>query len=127
MCDDENSSPDPQPPLPAINASRVESSSDNQNPEVPYVSSKQELLAKIEALAGLGLSGLVPTPRVNAAHGCLRTVLQNLDDAETSAAGAIQDADALQLLRENPDALKLVKRFLTPDQLKLIIREAGND
>jgi hypothetical protein len=65
---------------------------------------------------------------VNAAHGCLRTVLQNLGGlSATAGVGVLQDEDALKVLRESPELLKLLKPFLTPDQLKLIIREASRD
>ena len=131
MSDHENTTTDPPPfpnDLPAISSTPASGSSEHRDAEELLVSTKKQLQAKLEYLATLGLLGFVPPARVNAAHGCLRTVLQNLGNQDaTLGSGVIADEDALTVLRKNPVLLKLLKPLLTPQQLELIIREAPRD
>ena len=78
-------------------------------------------------MPGLVATGLLPTARANAMRGIYQTMLSNLNDSSAGGAAAIANEDLVAVLRAQPELLKLLKPFLTPEQLDLIVREATND
>jgi hypothetical protein len=100
---------------------------DRQSGEERRVSSKHEILYKLELMPGLVATGLLPAARANSMRGIYQTMLSNLNDSSPGGAAAIANEDLVAVLRAQPDLLKVLKPFLTPEQLDLIVREAAND
>jgi hypothetical protein len=76
-------------------------------------------------MPGLIATGLLPTARANAMRGIYQTMLSNSNDSSAGAT-VIADEDLVAVLRAQPELLRLLKPFLTPEQLDLIVREATN-
>ncbi len=91
------------------------------------VSTKEEILVKLDQMPGLIATGLLPTTRANAMRGIYQTMLASLNDSSPSGAAAMTDEDVLTILRAQPDLLKMLHPFLSRQQLELIVREAVND
>ena len=89
-----------------------------------HISSKKEILYKLEQMPGLVATGLLPTVRANAMRGIYQTMLANLSESSADGATAIADEDLLAVLRGQPELLRVLKPFLTPAQLDLLVREA---
>ena len=102
------------------------SGSERQTREELHVSSKLEILHKLDQMPGLVATGLLPTSRANAMRGIYTTMLSNLSDS-SAAASTIANENLVAVMRAQPELLALLKPFLTPQQLDLIVREAIND
>ncbi len=100
---------------------------ERQTREELRVSSKKEILFKLDQMPGLVATGLLPTVRANAMRSIYQTMLSNLNDSSAGGATAIADEDLVAVLRAQPELLRLLKPFLTREQLDLIVREATND
>ena len=93
----------------------------------PAVSTKGQLLTKIELLSGLVLAGFVTVPRANSAHNMLSTLLKHSDEPSASTRGEFRNEDVLKTLREAPHMLAMIKQFLSKDQIDLIMQEAPHE
>ena len=100
------------------------SGADEQTSDELRFSTKKEILFKLDQMPGLVATGLLPTARANAMRAIYQTILANLNDSSPGGAAAIADEDVLKVLRAQPELLKVLKPFLTPQQLDLIVREA---
>src|SRR5476651_1684277 len=133
MSENQNENANEPPPsdgnklVPANTAADGQTSGpDGHSGEELRVSSKLEILYKLDQMPGLVATGLLPTARANSMRGIYQTMLSNLNDSSPGGAAAIADEDLVAVLRAQPHLLKVLKPFLTPQQLDLIVREATN-
>lgn len=75
-------------------------------------------------MPGLIAIGVLPPAKANAMKGVYQTILSHVDDSPQSGAARVADEDVIKILQQQPDLLKALQPFLTPEQLELIIREA---
>jgi len=87
---------------------------------------KDEILEKLDHLAGLIMMDYVTPAKGNAVRNVYATALSHLDASNTNAT-LIADQDVLTTMRNSPELLKLLSPFLTQSQLEMIAREAGNE
>lgn len=103
------------------------SGKDGQSREELRISTKREILHKLDQMPGLIATGLLPAARANSMRGIFQTMLSNLNDSSAGGAAPIANEDLLAVLRAQPALLNALKPFLTREQLDLIVREAAND
>jgi hypothetical protein len=100
---------------------------DRQSREELRISTRREILHKLDQMPGLIAMGLLPPARANSMRGVYQTILSNSNDSSLGGAAAIANEDLLAILRSQPDLIKVLKPFLTKEQMDLIVREAAND
>ncbi len=83
-----------------------------------------EILKKLDKIPGLVVIDVLTPAKANAMRAAYDTILTHLDDSQQSGAARIDDADVITILRQQPELLKALQPFLTPEQLDLIVREA---
>jgi hypothetical protein len=125
----ERSEPQDEPRLPQLNSAAQEQTDNGSRSsgEAAYLPTKQELIARLNMLAGCVAMGTITPGRANSMRGIYATILGNLDDHRAVGAGSLGDQDVLTVLRDHPHMLKFLKPFLTPEQIDLIVREASNE
>ena len=99
---------------------------EDRRDDAPRLPSRAEILFKLDQMPGLVAVGLLPPARSNSMRGIYSTILANLDDSSRNGT-AVADEDLLKVLRQQPELLKILKPFLTPEQVALIIREMPHD
>jgi hypothetical protein len=85
---------------------------------------KEDILHKLGQMPGLIAIGVLPPAKANAMKGVYQTILSHVDDSRQSGAARVADEDLIKILQQQPELLKALQPFLTPEQLDLIIREA---
>jgi hypothetical protein len=86
--------------------------------------SRNDILHKLDQMPGLIAIGLLPPAKANAMKGVYHTMLAHIGDSPQPGAARVADEDVIKILRQQPELLKALQPFLTPEQLELIIREA---
>lgn len=111
--------------LPALAADPAHQERESREHQ-PAAFSRETILQKLAMLPGLVATGLLAPAKANSMRAVYDTMLRTLDGA-AAAGRSITDGDALVLLRRQPELLRLVEPFLSPAQVELIVREAGDD
>ena len=87
--------------------------------------------ASLEALAqlpGLLAMGLITTGQANSMRGIYSTMLQELNRRQTSRSQTqLDDADIMQLLRDNPGMLNMLAPLLTDDQIDAVMEDLAEE
>lgn len=86
--------------------------------------SKGDVLYQLGQMPGLIAIGILPPAKANAMKGVYHTILAHIGDSPQRAAARVADEDVIKILQQQPELLKALQPFLTPEQLELIIREA---
>ncbi len=94
-----------------------------QRASEPPLPTKQTLIRRLDHLALLVLTDVVPTARANTAHGIYRTLLGELGSTESARNGQLSDGDVLKMFRGNPELVELYRGVLTKHQLDLLMKE----
>jgi hypothetical protein len=88
------------------------------------IPNKADILHKLDQMPGLIAIGLLPPAKANAMKGVYNTILAHVGDSPQNGAARIADEDVIKILQKQPELLRALQPFLTPEQLELIIREA---
>ena len=108
----------PIPPSPDRNAGGQHNGYVNGPPN------KEDILHKLGQMPGLIAIGVLPPATANAMKGVYQTMLNHVDDSTQGGAARVADEDVIKILQQQPELLKALQPFLTPEQLELVIREA---
>lgn len=84
---------------------------------------REEINQKLAMLPGLVATGLLTPAKANSMRAVYDSLLRSLNGVAASGQ-VVADADALQLLRRQPELLRLLEPFLTQAQIVQIVREA---
>ena len=109
---------------PLVPPSPESGAEENGNGHAHGIPSKADILHKLDQMPGLIAIGLLPPAKANAMKGVYNTILNHVGDSPQSSAARVADEDLIKILRQQPELLKALQPFLTPEQRELIIREA---
>jgi hypothetical protein len=129
MGNHEDSGPADGPPDGESNLAPIEASADYgargpTDSEPPQVPSRNDVLDKLGRMPGLIAIGVLKPATANAMRSVYGTLLAHLDSGASSSAAIVADENLLAILRQQPELLKFIEPFLTPDQIGLILRKA---
>lgn len=93
----------------------------------PPALSPGEIREKLGRLPGLVAIGVLTPAKANSMRAVYDSLLRSLEGTATSTSRTVADADALFILRQHPELLRLMEPFLSQDQVALVVQEAEND
>jgi hypothetical protein len=112
--------------LPAHTSAEDQTSgADEHGRKAPRHSTWEEILAKLDHLAGAVAMGYLTPAQANAMRSAYVAMLSAMKHSSPNGSATIADADAITILREHPEMLPMIAPFLTSEQLELVSREAG--
>ena len=90
--------------------------------------SPDDILTALGQIPGLITMGLITTAQANAIRGVYSTMLQRHQHVGRSRDQAhLDDADVMQLLRENPSMLNMLSPLLTDQQIAAVMQQSDDD
>ncbi len=95
----------------------------SQQGRIPSVN---ECLLALAQLPGLVATRVLSPTQANSIRSQFETILRHHPQSQQSHSPQITDEHLLKVLRAQPEALELLERLMTREQIDLIMRECGD-